>query len=445
MPHARKQNVFEPHTEKGPGIVMTDAVYRTFFEESMDMICMTAHDDRLLDVNCAGVALLGYNSKQQITDNLKLNSLFHTEKNLQKWKDLISAQGFVKEFEATLVKKNGDLIAALLTSCTIKAPTQDNPVYATLVRDVTESMRNKMQVHKMNVELIDSLYNLRKAQPKLVQQEKLASIGQLAAGIAHELNNPIGFISSNFTSLRAYIGIIKNYIRLFEGSISGMNNSRGGKTSEFVQELNAFREEKKLDYIFKDIEDLANESMEGIQRITEIVRSLRNFSRIDNESGIEQYDLNDALESTLTVAKNEIKYVADVKKELSEIPLVECIGGEINQVLLNIIVNSAQAIKSQNRKEKGLITIRTYRKDEYAFCEISDNGPGIPKNIIGKIFDPFFTTKETGKGTGLGLNISYDIVVHKHRGDLFVESTEGKGTTFTIKLPLKSRIQKEYS
>jgi two-component system NtrC family sensor kinase len=445
MPPAHKHNIFESHTEKGPGPVMTDAVYRTFFEESRDMICMTSHDDRLLDVNCAGVTLLGYNSKQQILDNLRLDSLFHSEKNLQKWKDLINTQWFVKEFEATLVKKNGGLIAALLTSCTIQLPAQKNPVHATLVRDVTESMRNKMQVHKMNVELIDSLYNLRKTQPKLVQQEKLASIGQLAAGIAHELNNPIGFISSNFTSLRAYIGIIKNYIHIFEGLISRMNTSGGGKKAELIQELNTFRDEKKLDYIFKDIDDLANESMEGIQRITEIVRSLRNFSRIDNESGIEQYDFNDALESTLTVAKNEIKYVADVKKELAEIPLVECIGGEINQVLLNIIVNSAQAIKSQNQKEKGLITIRTYRKDDYAVCEISDNGPGIPKNIIGKIFDPFFTTKEAGKGTGLGLNISYDIVVHKHKGDLFVESTKGKGTTFTIKLPLKSRIQKEFS
>jgi len=445
MMPARKQDVFGSHTEKGPGTAMTDAVYRIFFEESRDMICITAHDDSLLDVNFAGVTLLGYDTKQQITDNLTLDSLFHAKKNLQKWKDLISARGFVKDFEATLVKKNGDLIAALLTSCRIYAPTHKNPVYATLVRDVTESIKNKMQVHRMNVELIDSLYNLRKTQPKLVQQEKLASIGQLAAGIAHELNNPIGFISSNFTSLRAYIGVIKNYIRLFENSISEIHTCHGQKTAELLRELSSFREEKKLDYIYKDIEELANESMEGIQRITEIVRSLRNFSRIDNESVIEQYDLNDALESTLTVAKNEIKYIADVEKELSEIPLVECIGGEINQVLLNIIVNSAQAIKSQNRKEKGLITIRTYKKDEHVFCEISDNGPGIPKNIIGKIFDPFFTTKETGKGTGLGLNISYDIIVHKHRGDLFVESAEGKGTTFTVKLPLKSRIQKEES
>jgi PAS domain S-box-containing protein len=422
---------------------MTDAVYRIFFEESSDMIWMTAHDDSLLDINEAGVTLLGYGSKREITDNLRLDSLFHNAKNLQNWKDLIKTRRIVKEFEATLVKKNGGLIAALLTSCTIHVPSQKNPIYATMVRDVTKSMKNKMQVHKMNVELIDSLYNLRRTQPKLVQQEKLASIGQLAAGIAHELNNPIGFISSNFTSLRAYIGIIKNYIGLIEESISGMDSGSGKKTGEAVKELNAFREEKKLDYIFKDIEDLANESMEGIQRITEIVGSLRNFSRIDNESGIEQYDLNNAIESTLTVAKNEIKYVAEVKKELSGIPLVECIGGEINQVLLNIIVNSAQAIKSQNRKEKGLITIRTYRNDDYAVCEISDDGPGIPKNIIGKIFDPFFTTKEAGKGTGLGLNISYDIVVHKHRGDLFVESSSGKGAVFTVKLPLKSRIQKE--
>ena len=175
--------------------------------------------------------------------------------------------------------------------------------------------------------------------------------------------------------------------------------------------------------------------MEGVYRITEIVTSLRNFSRSEDETKIESYDINEALESTLVVAKNEIKYVADVEKELSVVPRIECIGSEINQVLLNILVNAAQAIESQRRSDRGLIHIKTYADPESLYCEISDNGPGIPQNIVNRIFDPFFTTKDAGEGTGLGLNISYDIVVHKHNGELSVQSEEGKGTTFTMKLP----------
>ena len=151
---------------------------------------------------------------------------------------------------------------------------------------------------------------------------------------------------------------------------------------------------------------------------------------------IESYDINEALESTLVVAKNEIKYVADVEKDFSVVPLIECIGSEINQVLLNILVNAAQAIESQRRSDRGLIRIRTYADPENLYCEISDDGPGIPQNIVSRIFDPFFTTKDAGEGTGLGLNISYDIVVHKHNGELSVQSEEGKGTRFVIELPV---------
>ncbi|KPJ88418.1 MAG: hypothetical protein AMS17_05580 [Spirochaetes bacterium DG_61] len=336
------------------------------------------------------------------------------------------------------MNNDGQLIAVLQTSCIIQDSADNTIAYMSIVRDVTESIRDRMQVHKMNVDLIDSLYTLRKNQPKLVQQEKLASIGQLAAGIAHELNNPIGFISSNFTSLKSYIDIIKRYIQYYEEETSKMSQ-RDASIGQLLKNLNAFKEKEKLGYIFHDIDDLVDESMEGIHRITEIVRSLRNFSRIDNESEIEQYDINDALESTLTVAKNEIKYVADVEKQYSEIPLIECVGGEINQVLLNIIVNAAQSIKSQTREDRGHIKVKTYADKEYVYIEVADDGPGMPKEILGKIYDPFFTTKEAGKGTGLGLSISYDIIVHKHMGDLMAESTVGKGTTFTIKIPIKWR------
>ena len=424
--------------------IINDYIYRVFFQESKDMILFSSPQLKILDINQAGLALLGYSSKEEFLVLSNLVNIYHNPKNMENWKQLMEKQGYVKEFEATIVKKNGNLIAALQTSCIIKDSAGKPDVYASVIRDVTESMRNKMHVHKMNVDLIDSLYTLRKNQPKLIQQEKLASIGQLAAGIAHELNNPIGFISSNFTSLRSYISIIKKYIQYYESETSRVINGDIPEVKDLLENLDKYKEREKLDYIFTDLDDLVGESMEGIHRITEIVRSLRNFSRIDNESEIEQYDINEAFESTLTVAKNEIKYVAEVEKEFSQLPSAECIGSEINQVLLNIIVNAAQSIKSQHREDKGLIKIKTYADDEYVYCEISDDGPGIPKEIIGKIYDPFFTTKEAGKGTGLGLSISYDIIVHKHKGDLSAESSIGKGTTFNIRIPIKWKSQKRY-
>ena len=424
-----------------------ESLYRIFIQESPDMIFICSPEMKILDTNRAGLMLLGYHSKDEFLRISDLEKIYQNPKNMEKWKQLMENHGYVKEFEATLLKNNGQLVAALQTSSVIRDSADQIIAYVSIIRDVTESMRDQMHVHKMNVDLIDSLYTLRKNQPKLVQQEKLASIGQLAAGIAHELNNPIGFISSNFTSLKSYIYVIKEYIQYYEEETSKMVQ-RDVSMGQLLKNLNTFKEKEKLEYIFHDIDDLVNESMEGIQRITEIVRSLRNFSRIDTESEIEQYDINDALESTLTVAKNEIKYVADVGKQYSEVPLIECVGGEINQVLLNIIVNAAQSIKSQNREDRGYIEVRTFADEEYVYCKIKDDGPGMPKEILGKIYDPFFTTKEAGKGTGLGLSISYDIIVHKHRGDLIAESTVGKGTTFTIKIPIKwrsSNVDKPHS
>ncbi|HOV63309.1 MAG TPA: ATP-binding protein [Spirochaetia bacterium] len=171
----------------------------------------------------------------------------------------------------------------------------------------------------------------------------------------------------------------------------------------------------------------------------QIVTNLKNFARIDVEENFDLYDINAGIESSIVVAWNELKYVADVRKELGEVPQIRARGGEINQVILNIIVNAAQAIASQERTQKGTIVIRTYVKGENVVCSIEDNGPGIPESIRLRIFDPFFTTKSPGKGTGLGLSISYDIIVNKHSGSLIVDSEPGKGTIFTFELPI-SRI-----
>jgi PAS domain S-box-containing protein len=414
-------------------LLHSGTTFRSVFDQLPDMMWICKQDGRLVEVNSAGVGLLFYDSRYDILSKGYLHSLFHSQKNFTTWQRTMEKQGYVQDFEATLVRKNGSIIPAQITACSIRDEAGRVYAYAGIARDITSGVKNVMDAHKRNVELIDSLLSVRNAQPKLIQQEKLASIGQLAAGIAHELNNPIGFISSNFTSLRSYIQVIKEYITVCEQSLA--ISSGQGEMNSANPLIRSFRDDKKLDYILGDIEDLVTESIEGVNRITEIVTSLRKFSRIDNETRVESYDINEALESTLVVAKNEIKYVADVEKELSKVPRIECIGSEINQVLLNILINAAQAIESQNRRDRGLIRIRTYVDSDSIYCEIADDGPGIRQGIVSRIFDPFFTTKDAGEGTGLGLNISYDIVVHKHNGELSVRSEDGKGATFIVKLP----------
>jgi len=174
-----------------------------------------------------------------------------------------------------------------------------------------------------------------------------------------------------------------------------------------------------------------------LKRITSIIKNLKDFSRVGHPEVVEEYDLNHGIETTLVVARNEIKYDAEVKTELSQLPSILCNSGQINQVFLNVLVNAAQAIKSQERANRGTITIRTYATETEVVCEISDDGPGIEPDKLPKIFDPFFTTKPSGKGTGLGLSVSYDIIANKHNGKLLAESTVGKRTKFTIKLPIK--------
>lgn len=277
---------------------------------------------------------------------------------------------------------------------------------------------------------------LREMQSQIVQSEKLASIGQLAAGVAHEMNTPVGFVASNFETLESYMGKITKLLGQY-GEL-GDNIATSGNT-ELVNKAAVIadsRRDMKIDFVLDDIGDLFDDSKEGLERVTDIIQNLRDFSRIDQPGSLDKYNINDGIKATLVVVQNEIKYNSDVKTEFSELPEVLCHSGQINQVLLNILLNAAQAITSQEREDRGTITIRTYATETDAVCEISDDGPGIPPDELTRVFDPFFTTKPAGKGTGLGLSVSYDIIVHKHDGELLVESTVGEGTKFTLKLPL---------
>ena len=270
-----------------------------------------------------------------------------------------------------------------------------------------------------------------------LKEALLASIGQLAAGIAHEMNTPIGFVAGNLETLEKYVKKFKILFSMYADMASRILVSDKDQIAAKLAEIDKTAKDMKFEFVFGDIEALFTESKEGLSRVVKIIRNLREFSRIDQAEEFDEFDINQGIETTIILARNSLKYYTDITTEFADVPHVSCNAGQINQVFLNILVNAAQAIESQQRETKGNIKIKTYSTDKHVVCEISDDGPGIPPDVIGKVFDPFFTTKPVGKGTGLGLAVSRDIIVNKHTGELLVDSIPGKGAKFTIKLPIK--------
>jgi len=267
---------------------------------------------------------------------------------------------------------------------------------------------------------------LEEAHDQLHQSEKLASIGQLAAGVAHEINNPIGFVNSN-------LGTLKNYVNQLMSLIDAMSTTVDpllAGNPEIRGSLDTLKRKADLEFLREDIGALIADSIDGTTRVRRIVQDLRDFSRT-GEVGMEWVDLHAGLESTLNVVSNEIKYKAEVVRDYGTLPQVECRPSQINQVFMNLLVNAAQAIP-----QKGRIILKSGCADDKVWVSVSDTGSGIPPEILARIFDPFFTTKPVGKGTGLGLSVSYGII-EKHGGKIDVASQPGQGTTFTVWLPVR--------
>ena len=294
----------------------------------------------------------------------------------------------------------------------------------------SSELRARVQAGQRIVELEETLRN---SQAQLLQSEKMASIGQLAAGVAHEINNPTGFVSSNLKTLLDYQGDINELIKLYKGMIAHLESTEikdilPASITEQMEKIQNFEGEIDLDYIMDDIMDLIGDCKEGTERIKKIVIDLKDFAH-PGEDSLQPTDINKGIESTLNVVWNELKYKATVTKEYGYLPLINCYPQQLNQVFMNILVNAGQAIK-----ERGEIWIMTRADGEYVEIKISDTGVGIPEENLLKIFEPFFTTKDVGKGTGLGMNVAYNII-KKHNGDIDVKSELGKGTTFTIRIP----------
>ena len=272
----------------------------------------------------------------------------------------------------------------------------------------------------------------KRIEAQLLQSEKLASIGQLAAGVAHEINNPTGFVSSNLKTLSDYIqdlsDLSEEYRKLIKGLEKTSEATGSLDVSGQVKHIASLEEKIDLDFVLKDIFELIKESKEGIDRIKKIVHDLKDFAH-PGEDIPKFADINQNMDSTVNVVWNELKYKANVDKDYGELPEVQCYPQLLNQVFMNLLVNAAQAIE-----DRGEIRIKTRANNGFVEIKISDTGSGIPKENLPRIFDPFFTTKKVGKGTGLGLNVAYNII-QKHHGKIDVKSEVGKGTMFTIQIP----------
>ena len=296
-------------------------------------------------------------------------------------------------------------------------------------RDITDRKLVEAELLNSNSLLIELNKKLSHAQEQLVQSEKMASIGQLAAGIAHEINNPIGYVFSNISALDGYMATVFNILSVYREAQQFIT------APEVVERLDRLRMENDISYVVADCGDLMRETKEGISRVRQIVQDLKDFSHADINLDFHWADLHRGIDSTLNIISNEIKYKADVVKEYGDIPSVECMGSQINQVIMNLVVNAAHAMGA----ERGVITLRTgmdTADSDEVWIEVADTGCGIAPDSVKRIFEPFYTTKPIGQGTGLGLALSYGIV-QRHQGRIEVTSVVGKGTVFRVTLPLK--------
>ncbi|WP_226507495.1 ATP-binding protein [Pseudomonas sp. MWU16-30317] len=406
------------------GVLLIDREYRVLFSNHF----MSLNSGRPADALAGHTLFDAFPELPEIWVRQKINSVF-TLKNFA----FTSWQQRPHLFNFASTRPISGSVKHMYQNCTF-FPVQDAEGeclgVGLAVSDATDTAARQLELTRLN-ELLEAeksaqaslIQRLEEAQAQLLQSEKMAAIGQLAAGVAHEINNPIGFVSSNLNSLRSYLKDLFSLIDAYEGVCDG----------EYLRvnpDIEVLR--KKIDYGFlrQDISELLVESADGLDRVNRIVKDLREFSHVDSCEW-QLADLHKGLDSTLNVIWNEIKFKAQVIKYYGDIEPIECMGSQINQVFMNLIINASHAVGAN-----GEIIITTGLEGEGVSIDIADNGHGVPLEIQNRIFEPFFTTKPVGMGSGLGLSLSYSIVV-KHHGRLTVDSLPGKGTCFRVWLPLR--------
>jgi C4-dicarboxylate-specific signal transduction histidine kinase len=306
-----------------------------------------------------------------------------------------------------------------------------------MIERLVEGRTRELEARSRQLEA--EIIRRQNAEAQLLQAQKLESIGQLAAGIAHEINTPMQFLCDNLEFLSECSKHLFEVVDTYERNLFAEGRQRSW--AERKQELRDMMERNRFDSIREQVPEAITESLDGIERVINIVRAMKEFAHPGSEqkTGV---DLNNAVQSMVTITRNRWKYVAELELDLDpDLPTLNCVPADINQVLMNLIVNAADAIAEKVGDaglEKGQITVRTGSDGRNVVIEVEDNGCGIPESIRNRIFDPFFTTKDVGQGTGQGLAICYNVVVNKHHGVIDVLSTPGAGTTFRVELPRTS-------
>ncbi len=423
---------FSQMTKDLKGTTISKNYLDSIIENISDFLFVMDLSGKIVTVNRSICHELGY-CEDEIIGKSAYSLFFTSEEHAsfleEKIKTIIDDGGQVRE-EISCKTKNGQDIPTILSCAVIRDKNNNAINIVGTAKDITDRKKAEIDLNNAHETSIKANQELKELQNQFIQTEKMASIGHLASGIAHEINNPIGFVSSNMQALEGYI---KSFMKLFQrvGQLKGsMENEDVGKVKLLIEEIKILEKEENFDFIMNDISNLVEESNMGLERVKKIVADLRFFARESSDEKKELVRIENIIENAITMVHNEIKYTCDLEKNYGELPEIQCYSQKMSQVFINLMINAAHAIQ-----ENGKIIVRTYRENTFACIDIEDNGYGIPEEKINKIFDPFFTTKEVGKGTGLGMSISYDIV-KSHGGDILVESKVGKGTKMTVKLPL---------
>ncbi|AHC15521.1 sensor histidine kinase [Salinispira pacifica] len=377
--------------------------FSNVFEYSRDGMILCDARGMVLDMNTAAMDMTGVGNIASIRGK-PLEQVFLNGMSQEELMRFIHRNDEHLEFEMMIHNSRRDLVYGLVSIGLNRNADGSIREFYLIIKDITQRMKRDSQMMKANAELELLNRRLKEQQSTIIQQEKLASLGQLAAGVAHEINNPLGYVQSNLSSMSH---LLREHGDALE---TGHRN--------------------ELDEILQD-------SREGIERIGSIVRSLKDFSHVDADEHPVYMDLRQSIEDTLTVARNFYKYIAEVEIQDDFRDRIHCYGEKLSQVFMNLIINSAQAIHSMDREEMGKISIHIQPEGKNVRIEFDDDGPGISDNIKMKIFDPFYTTKDVGEGTGLGLSISRDIIVNQHNGRLELAPSRLGGSCFRIVIPVE--------
>jgi two-component system NtrC family sensor kinase len=397
--------------------------YRAIFENAIEGIFRSTPDRQFTLVNPAFARMIGYNSPEEmINAGADIGKRLWVDQECRKeYVMKLARDGLVRDFQATFYKTDGTATRVSINARAVRDDAGEILYYEGAAEDITERV-------KLFTELENACAELKESESKLIQQEKMASIGQLAAGVAHEINNPMGFVISNLNSLGKYTAKLHEYLLLQGEVIQRLSSDGEGDCKHLLSSLEQKRSALKIDHILEDGPNLIKQSQNGAQRVKQIVLDLKDFSHIDEEK-YTLSDINKILDSTINIVWNELKYKANLVRHYGAIPSIRCNPGQLSQVFVNILVNAVQAIE-----KSGEIVITTCHDGHSVTISIRDTGCGIAKEDRKKIFEPFFTTKPVGKGTGLGLSIAYSIV-KKHGGNIYAESDPAQGTTFYVEFP----------